>query len=66
MFERIMRMHIIIPADIPRNDLDKSFEEVTGKDCDEAAKKMKDKEFEEAIRKAMELLRKKKPMVAIA
>ena len=39
---------------------------MTGRDCDEAAERMEDSVFEKAIVKALEALRKKKPIEILA
>jgi hypothetical protein len=61
MWAKIRRLDIYVPSEY-RDSLDEEFERQTGRDCDEAAKRMEDPEFEKAIVKALEALRKKKPI----
>lgn len=58
-------MDIYVPSEF-RDMLDDEFERQTGRDCDEAAKRMEDSAFEKAIVKALEALRKKKPIEIMA
>ncbi len=55
-----------IPKDVSEKDLDRAFETETGKDCDEAAKELSDKEFRRMMDRAIQRLREKKPLIAYA
>ncbi len=65
MWAKIRRLDIYVPSEF-RDELDEEFERLTGRECDEAAKRMEDAEFEKAIVKALEALRRKKPIEIVA
>jgi hypothetical protein len=58
-------LDIYVPSEF-RGGIDGEFERQTGRDCDEAAKRMEDSEFEKAVVRALEALRKKKPLEIVA
>jgi uncharacterized protein YfbU (UPF0304 family) len=60
MWSRAYRLKIPIPPEIPKRDIDKEFERITGKDCDEAAKVLNDADFRQAMERAMRQLQEKK------
>ena len=60
MLARLKRLRISMPPDISLHELDKSFEEVTGKDCDIAAMQFKTEEFRRAIAEAIQEVRRRK------
>lgn len=66
MWNRIHKLEIKIPPDVSKHDVDKAFETETGKDCDEAAKQLSDKDFRKMMDKAIQRLREKKPLIAYA
>lgn len=65
MWAKIRRLDIYVPSEF-RDELDNEFERQTGRDCDDAARRMEDAEFEKTIIKALEALRKKKPIEIVA
>ena len=60
MLVRVRRLRLTIPSDVSTNQLDQSFERVTGQDCDKAAVQMTDMDFRRAIEKAILLVRRGK------
>ena len=66
MWNRIHKLNVKIPKDIDQKDVDRAFETVTGKDCDEAAKTLSDDEFKRMMDKAIQALRQKKPLITYA
>ncbi len=60
MLVRVRRLRLTIPIDVSTDQLDESFERVTGHDCDKAAVQMTDVDFRRAIDKAILLARRKK------
>ena len=61
MWARAYRLKIPITPEIPKRDIDKEFERITGKECDDAAKTLNDQDFRQAMERAMrQLLEKKK------
>jgi hypothetical protein len=60
MFARISRLRIFVPPDVSADELDNSFEDATGKDCDIAAMQLSAEEFRRAVAKAIQIARKKK------
>jgi len=66
MWNRVHKLKVNIPKDVSEKDLDRAFETETGKDCDEAAKELSDKEFRRMMDRAIQRLREKKPLIAYA
>ncbi len=66
MWNRVHKLKLNIPKDVDEKDLDTAFEAETGKDCDEAAKKLSDNDFKRMMEKAVQRLREKKPLIAYA
>ena len=66
MWNRVHKLKVNIPKDVSEKDLDRAFETVTGKDCDEAAKELSNKEFRKMMERAIQRLREKKPLIAYA
>ena len=66
MWNRVHKLNVNIPKDVNEKDLDRAFETETGKDCDEAAKELSNKEFRKMMERAIQRLREKKPLIAYA
>jgi hypothetical protein len=60
MLARLKRLRILVPPDVSVNELDKSFEDVTGKDCDIAAMQLRAEEFRRAIAESIQMVRRRK------